>query len=164
MSKFARFAVLFLSLASVAQAADVRDVKDPAAITKMFAPAAKLRLVNVWATWCAPCVEEIPVLRTIRTTFGSELSMIGVSLDDMVPGERGETRTRVVKFLDSKKVPYPNAYYVGGGDALADAMKIDGAIPVTIIYDSKGKELWRRQGSLDQTQIMDKIHQLLKAR
>jgi thiol-disulfide isomerase/thioredoxin len=164
MSKFAPFAVLFLSLTCVAQAADVRDVKDPAAITKMFAPSAKLRLVNVWATWCAPCVEEIPVLRSVRTTFGSELSMVGVSLDDMIPGERGDTRSRVAKFLDAKKVPYPNAYYVGSGDALADAMKIDGAIPVTIIYDHKGKELWRRQGSLDQAQIMDKIHQLLKVR
>jgi len=164
MRKFAPFAVLFLSLTSGAQAAAVRDVKEPAAIQKMFAPAAKLRLVNVWATWCAPCVEEMPILRTIHTTFGSDVSMVGVSLDDMVPGEPGDTRARVVKFVESKHVPYPNAYYVGSPDALADTMKIDGAIPVTIIYDSKGRELWRRQGSLDQAQIMDKIRELLKAR
>ena len=162
MRKFAPFVVLFLSL--TAQAADVRDVKDPAAIQKMFEPAAKLRLVNVWATWCAPCVEEMPVLRAIRKDFGKELGMIGISLDDMVPGDRGETKSRVVRFLDSKQVAYPNAYYIGSSDALADTMNIDGAIPITIVYDSKGKEVWRRQGSLDQAQATKKIQELLKVR
>jgi len=162
MRKFAPFVVLFLSLN--VHAADVRDVKDPAAIQKIFVPAAKLRLVNVWATWCAPCVEEMPVLRTIRKSFGSELGMVGISLDDMIPGDRGETKNRVVKFLDSKQVAYPNAYYIGSSDALADAMNIDGAIPITIIYDSKGKELWRRQGTLDQAQATKKIQELLKVR
>src|SRR6059058_3565522 len=102
MRKFAPFAVLFLSIASVARAADVRDAKDPAAIVKMFPATAKLRLVNVWATWCIPCVEEMPVLRSLRSSFGSELAMVGVTLDDMMPGERGATRRRVASFLDDK--------------------------------------------------------------
>jgi thiol-disulfide isomerase/thioredoxin len=164
MRKFAPFAVLFLSIASLAHAADVRDVKDPAAIKKMFRPAARVRLVNVWATWCAPCVEEMPILRTLRSTFGTELGMVGVSLDDMVPGDTGATKKRVLSFLESKQVSYPNAYYTGNSDALADAMNIDGAIPITILYDKKGKEVWRRQGTLDQAQITDKIRQLLKVR
>ena len=162
MRKFALSAVLFLSLTPIANAADLRDVTDPKAFAKMFAAPAKLRVVNVWATWCAPCVEEMPILRSIRDTFGSDIAMLGITLDDMVPGDRAETRKRVVSFLDAKQVSYPNAFYIGKSEALADALNIDGAIPITIIYDRKGKELWRRQGSLDQQQAMDKIRKLLK--
>ena len=160
MRKFAPFAVLFLSVA--AHAADLRDAKDPAAFAKMFPPAAKLRVVNVWATWCVPCVEEMPVLQTIRRTFGSEVAMLGITLDDMIPGDRAEMKKRVASFLDSKQVSFPNAYYTGSSDALAEALKIDGAIPVTLVYDNKGKELWRLQGTLDRQQAIDKIKELLK--
>ena len=162
MRKFALFTVTFLSVAAAAHAADLRDVKDPNALAKMFPASAKVRLVNMWATWCVPCVEEMPVLRSIRETFGNDLGMLGVTLDDMVPGDRAETRKRVVSFLDSKKVTYPNAFYIGKSDALADALNVDGAIPITIVYDNKGKELWRRTGTLDAQQTIEKIRELLR--
>ena len=160
MRKFAPFAVLFLSVA--AHAADLRDVKNPADLAKMFPASAKLRVVNVWATWCGPCVEEMPVLQTIRKTFGSEVAMLGITLDDMIPGDRSQTKKRVVSFLDSRKISFPNAYYIGNADALADALHIDGAIPVTLVYDNKGKELWRVQGPLEQQPAVRKIRELLK--
>lgn len=165
MRKYARFAVLFLSIASVAAtagAADLRDVKDPAALATMFPPSARLRLVNVWATWCVPCVEEMPVLGSIHKTFGNEVAMLGVTLDDMIPGDRAETRKKVSAFLDAKQVTFPNAYYTGNSDALGERLKIDGAIPITIIYDSNGKELWRLQGTLERQQTLETIRSLLR--
>src|SRR4051794_3911670 len=99
MRKCARFAVLFLSLAGVASAADLRDVKDPAALATMCPAVAKLRLVNVWATWCVPCVEEMPVLGSIHQAFGDDVAMLGVTLDDMIPGDRAETKKKVRAFL-----------------------------------------------------------------
>ena len=108
---------------------------------------------------------EVPLLKELYAKYLDQgVAVVGISLDDMIPGDRGETKNRVVKFLDSKQVAYPNAYYIGSSDALADAMNIDGAIPITIIYDSKGKELWRRQGTLDQAQATKKIQELLKVR
>ena len=162
MRKCAQFAVLFLSLAGVASAADLRDLKDPAALATMFPASAKLRLVNVWATWCVPCVEEMPVLGSIHKTFGTDVAMLGVTLDDMIPGDRAETKKKVRAFLDAKKVAYPNAYYMGNSDALGERLKIDGAIPITIIYDNNGKELWRLQGTLERQQTIDKIRSLLR--
>jgi len=162
MRRCVRFAVLFLSLAGAASAADLRDVESPAAIPRMFPASAKLRVVNVWATWCVPCVEEMPVLQTIRKTFGDEVGMLGITLDDMIPGDRAETKKKVVAFLDSKQVSFPNAYYIGNTDALGERLQIDGAIPITIIYDNKGKELWRLQGTLERRKAIEKIRDLLR--
>src|SRR5213595_3398307 len=54
---------LLLVIASAASAANLREVKDPAKIKDAFPAAAKLRVVNIWATWCVPCVAEMPELR-----------------------------------------------------------------------------------------------------
>ncbi|MGZ4807911.1 MAG: TlpA family protein disulfide reductase [Thermoanaerobaculia bacterium] len=153
---------MFLSIASVAGAADLRDVKDPAALATMFPASARLRLVNVWATWCVPCVEEMPVLGAIHKTFGSDVAMLGVTLDDMIPGDRAETRKKVRAFLEAKQITFPNAYYTGNSDALGERLGIDGAIPITIIYDNNGKELWRLQGTLEREQTLEKIRSLLR--
>src|SRR5262249_32798111 len=99
MRTFAPFAAFCLSLATSAGAATLVEVKDPARIPDNFAAAAPVRLVNVWATWCVPCVEEMADLGTISRTFGSKVSLVGVSLDDMIPGDRTETKRKVVTFL-----------------------------------------------------------------
>jgi thiol-disulfide isomerase/thioredoxin len=162
MRESVRFAVLCLSFAGAVQAADLREVKDPAALATMFPAAAKVRVVNVWATWCVPCVEEMPVLSSIDRTFGDEVALLGITLDDMIPCDRTDTKRRVVSFLDAKQVAFPNAYYTGSSDALADQLRIDGAIPVTIIYDGKGKELWRLQGTLERDATIRKIREFLR--
>jgi hypothetical protein len=56
MPEYGRFAALSLSalLATQLLAADLRPVKDPKAIDAVFPTAAKVRLLNVWATWCVP--------------------------------------------------------------------------------------------------------------
>ena len=151
-----------LLLASTASAANLRDVKDPAKIKDVFPPAAKLRVVNVWATWCVPCVEEMNDLRAIDATFGPEVSIVGVSLDDMIPGDRAATRRKVVAFLDQKKINYSNVYYSGNNDALADALRFSGEIPITIVYDRNGHELWRQQGKLDRRKTIAEIRKLLR--
>jgi thiol-disulfide isomerase/thioredoxin len=121
MRRFVPFAASFLSLSL--HAADLRPVSDPKLIAKVFPPSAKVRLVNVWATWCAPCVAEMADLRAVDAAFGSELAIAGVSLDDMIPGTKQAT---VKAFLDKQKVTWPNVYYTGTPDALGAHYDFDG--------------------------------------
>ena len=161
MRAFALFAAFCLSLTPT-QAANLVEVKEPARIADAFSPRSSLRLMNVWATWCVPCVEEMNDLRAIDATFGPEVSIVGVSLDDMIPGDRAATRRKVVAFLDQKKINYSNVYYSGNNDALADALRFSGEIPITIVYDRNGHELWRQQGKLDRQKTIAEIRKLLR--
>ena len=159
MPKSARFAAICLStlLALPLLAADLRPTKVPAEIAKAFSPKAKLRLLNVWATWCVPCVQEMPDLRAIDDLFGPELSIVGVSMDDMIPDTKQE---KVTAFLDKQKIAFPNVYYTGNPDALGEHLDFDGEIPLTIVYDRKGKELWRHQGRLDRDATIARLRDI----
>jgi thiol-disulfide isomerase/thioredoxin len=151
-------AVLFL-IAATASAADLRDVKDPAKIAAFFPAKAKVRVVNIWATWCVPCVAEMPELKAVDDAFGSEVSLTGVSMDDMIPET---TRDKVVRFLDRQNVNYLNLYYSGNADDLTDFYRFDGEIPVTIAFDRAGKELWRHEGPIEGADTIAELRKLLR--
>ena len=160
MRKFARFAALSLSVAALPLfGADLRTVKEPAKIAAVFPAQAKLRVLNLWAMWCIPCVLEMPDLRAIDETFGDEVALVGVSLDDMLPDAE---RERTVSFLEKQRIAYPNVYYTGNPDDLGDQLKFDGEIPITIVYDGDGKELWRHTGRLDREETIARLRDLLR--
>ena len=151
MPKSARFAASFLSLLALPLfAADLRPLKEPAKIAAVFAPKARVRVLNVWATWCVPCVAEMPDLQTLDAAFGPEVSFAGVSLDDMIPDAKQAT---TAAFLDKHRIAFPNIYYTGNLDDLADHLRFNGELPITIVYDTKGKELWRHQGRIDREEL-----------
>jgi thiol-disulfide isomerase/thioredoxin len=160
MRAFVPFAVFCLS-AATAGAASLVEVKDPARIADSFSAKAPVRLVNVWATWCVPCVEEMADLRAISDVFGTQVSLVGVSLDDMIPGDRAEIKRKVTTFLDQKKIAYTNIYYRGQSDALAENLRFGGEIPITILYDRSGRELWRQQGKIDRKKTIAEIRKIL---
>jgi thiol-disulfide isomerase/thioredoxin len=161
MSKSARFAVSFLSLILTAPllGAELRDFSDATRVQSLFPRQARLRLVNVWATWCAPCVAEMPDLQAIDDAFGKELAIVGISLDDAIPGT---DRSKVVRFLQNRNIQFPNAYYTGIPDRLGEALDYTGEIPITIIFDARGKELWRHQGRINKNVAVAKIRELLR--
>jgi thiol-disulfide isomerase/thioredoxin len=161
MQKSARFAVSFLSLvvATGALAADVREMSDPRRIVTLFPRTARVRVVNVWATWCVPCVAEMPDLRAIDDTFGPEVTIAGVSLDDMIPGAQ---KQKVIDFLDKQRVSFANVYYTGKSEELADHLDFNGELPITLVFDAKGKELWRHQGRLDRQKTIAVLRDLLR--
>jgi thiol-disulfide isomerase/thioredoxin len=160
MRKFARFAVTFLSFIALhAHAADLRTLINPAEIAPVFPATAKLRVVNVWALWCAPCVAEMPDFRAMDAAFGSEVAFVGVNMDDMLPGA---TAKPVKAFLDKQKIAYPNIYYRGNIDTLGKYLDFNGSLPFTIVYDGKGKELWRHDGRIDREKMIAKLRDLLR--
>lgn len=154
-----RAIVALLLLASVASAAELRDVKDPAKIKDVFPREAKLRVVNIWATWCVPCVAEMPELRAIDAAFGPEVALVGVSTDDAIPEA---SRAKVAAFLDKQKIGYPNIYYRGNVDDLTRTYRFEGEIPITIAFDRGGKEVWRHQGPLRSAEAIGELRKLLR--
>jgi thiol-disulfide isomerase/thioredoxin len=150
------FLLLFCASAS---AAELRDVNDPAKIKNAFPAAAKLRVVNIWATWCVPCVAEMPELRAVDAAFGPEVALAGVSMDDMIPET---TREKVIGFLQKQRVSYINLYYRGNADDLTRFFRFEGEIPVTIAFDRRGNELWRHQGPINRTDTIAELRKLLR--
>lgn len=97
-------------------------------------------LLNLWATWCAPCVVEMPMLDALALREGKRLTVLTVSqdLDGM---------TKVAPFFARAKFarlqPYTDPQ-AGLGLGLKAA-----SLPLTILYDSEGKEVWRVIGAMD---------------
>jgi thiol-disulfide isomerase/thioredoxin len=161
MPKSVRFAASFLSalLALPTLAADLRPMKEPAKIAAVFPATAKIRVLNVWAMWCVPCVAEMPDLKAIDEAFGNDVALAGVTLDDMLPDAQS---TKTAQFLDRQKIAFPNVYYTGNADDLGDRLKFSGEIPITIVYDRKGNELWRHEGRLDKDKFIARLRETLR--
>lgn len=99
-------------------------------------------LVNLWASWCAPCVKELPTLQKLEEAQAKDgkLGVIAVS-QDMAP------KASVDAFLKSKNVGRFAAFH-DPEMALSSAIGVQ-VMPTTILYDAAGKEVWRYVGDLD---------------
>ena len=156
-----RAVALFAFLAALTAHAAVREVKNLDDIQHAFRPDARIRVVSVWATWCAPCVAEIGGIDELAKTFRkTPVEIVGVSLDDAVASNRKEGKQKLSRFLTEKKVAFPNLYYIGKPVDLADEMHFDGAIPVTIVFDRNGREIARGEGVLDLKSFRDTLKKL----
>ena len=101
-------------------------------------------LVNLWATWCAPCVKELPTLNALAGSHDEDgaPAVVAVSQD---MGPQGS----VEAFLAKLKVDNLGAYH-DPKMALSGALSAQ-VLPTTILYDAQGKEVWRYVGDLDWT-------------
>ena len=102
-------------------------------------------LVNLWASWCAPCVKELPTLQKLEESHAidGQLGVIAVS-QDMAP------KGSVDAFLASKQISRFAAFH-DPDLALSSALGVQ-IMPTTILYDKAGKEVWRYTGDLDWTE------------
>jgi thiol-disulfide isomerase/thioredoxin len=110
-----------------------------------------LRLINVWATWCIPCVEELPELVTIHRMYRKrKFETITISLDD--PKERDA----VLKRLQEKHVSSTNYIFNSDDrDTLATALdkQWPGPVPYTILVAPGGKIVYRKHDSVDPLEL-----------
>jgi thiol-disulfide isomerase/thioredoxin len=106
-------------------------------------------LVNVWATWCRPCVAETPELVALHHTLqGKSFTLLGASADFMTSPTAEEALKKVRAFSMQYRVPYANIIYSGSTDDLTARFSLTGAIPASILYDPQGKEVERWVGRL----------------
>lgn len=107
-------------------------------------------LVNVWATWCRPCVAETPDLVAFTDAMSAKpFTTIAISTDTFT--EDDTTAVRKVSAFQSKySIPYTNIVYTGSIDELANRFQLSGAIPTSILYDPQGQARQQFVGRLDQ--------------
>ena len=103
-------------------------------------PTAKPLLVNLWATWCAPCLAELPALDRAAGLRANRLTVVAV--------DQGDDAAKVQAFLRGK--PLAHARPLLDHD-MAASLKLAANLPTTILYDAGGKEVWRVTGGRDWT-------------
>ena len=110
--------------------------------TSLKAFAGKPTLVNLWASWCAPCVKELPTLDRLAQAQDGKLNVIAIS-QDMAP------HASVEAFLDEHKIATLDSYQdptMGLSGALGAEV-----LPTSVLFDANGKEVWRYVGDQDWT-------------
>jgi thiol-disulfide isomerase/thioredoxin len=101
----------------------------------------KIVLLNFWATWCGPCVKEMPSLDRLQAEMGKErFVVLPLSLD-------GPTRQKVAPFYEDKKLSHLGVYFDKGRKAM-QALDIS-ILPTSILVDAQGREIGRLEGEAD---------------
>jgi thiol:disulfide interchange protein len=107
----------------------------------------KVVVVDFWATWCVPCVHEIPGFNQILRQYGPKgVAVLGVSMDD-------DGASVVRPFLKKHPMDYTVAL---GPQPLFEQFKLD-ELPVTVIFDRNGKQVKRFDGYSEEQQIADAV-------
>jgi peroxiredoxin len=98
-------------------------------------------LLNVWATWCLPCREEIPALQALYEANAARgFELVGVSVDGRSEAEN------VLRFAADYGVTY--TIWHDPSDAISTRFQIIG-VPATFVLDREGVVLWRHMGPLE---------------
>jgi len=103
-------------------------------------------LVNFWATWCPPCLKEIPDLISLYESR-KDLMVIGVAIDEADP-------SLVLEFVESMSISYPT---VIGDRRIAAQIDDISLLPSTYLYDPAGNPAARKLGLITRTEIEEFI-------
>ena len=105
----------------------------------------KLLFINFWATWCPPCLEEIPAFVRLQAAYAARgVQFLGVALDDV---------DNVRRFMAQQRMNYPSLH--GERDAIALGKRYGnriGALPYTVLVGPDGTVLRTHQGILEETE------------
>ncbi len=114
----------------------------------------KILIVNFWATWCPPCLEEMPILIDFQEQHSSQgIQIVGVAVDNL---------EQVQDFIDLYGINFP--VVVGQNEAVELGKKMGNrisALPYTAIFDQNGKTLYAQPGKVTQNILSRVIKPLL---
>ncbi len=109
------------------------------------------RLINVWATWCIPCIEELPEFVTMNRMYrGRNFEMITISADDVA------AKDKALDILRRQKVACQNFLFASDSrDELFDNLdpKSAGGVPYTVFIAPGGKIIDRQYGEIDPAKL-----------
>lgn len=105
-------------------------------------------VVNLWASWCPPCVREMPMLQRTSERAGAAAAFVGIDTEDE-PASAAD-------LMDATGVRYPS--YQDPQAQVRKALRAVG-LPVTIVYDARGREVARRFGAIRGGWLDDALRQ-----
>lgn len=113
-------------------------------------------VVNFWATWCAPCVEEMPDLQNVQTEYANRgVAVVGLAID---------SAPAVKRFRDELRLQLPLLVAGAGGSELIRQLgNPAGALPYTVLIDQRGHIVQSRLGRLHAAELRLWLNQQLKA-
>lgn len=106
-------------------------------------------LVNFWATWCAPCVREMPLLDAFAEAEADRLAVLGIAIDE--PGAVGA-------FVEELGIGYP--ILVGTTDVMSTQRRFGnaaGLLPYTVLVDADGTIAWQHLGEVEPEHLEEHV-------
>ncbi|HEY6816768.1 MAG TPA: TlpA disulfide reductase family protein [Croceibacterium sp.] len=123
------------------QALPAVELTDPAGATLATASLKGTPvLLNLWATWCVPCVTEMPMLDALAGELGDTVEVVTVSQD------MNGAEVVAPFFAERKLANLPQ--WLDPKNALG-TLAVSSGLPLTVLYDAGGKEVWRVAGGYD---------------
>lgn len=106
----------------------------------------QILVVNFWATWCPPCVEEMPDLQAVRDAYhGRGVEIVGVGIDNA---------EKIRAFRDRMELRLPLLVAGAGGSDLGQALgNRTGALPYTALIDRQGRVAQRKLGQIKPAEL-----------
>jgi peroxiredoxin len=136
--------VLLLSCSLVGYAADFSMTDIKGKMHRLSDYRGKWVLVNYWATWCPPCLDEIPELVSLHNTHKKkDLVVIGVAMDS------GSQR-KVADFVKAHRISYP---VVMGTSKITEQIGAAEVLPISYLYNPKGEQVWHQAGEVTRASI-----------
>jgi thiol-disulfide isomerase/thioredoxin len=112
----------------------------------------KAVLLNFWATWCPPCVKEMPELDRFALAYGAQVQVVGLAVDTLAP---------VQQFLARQPVSFAIGLAGTAGTDLARGLgNSAGVLPFTVLLDAEGAVLQRRIGETRFVELESWLKQL----
>jgi thiol-disulfide isomerase/thioredoxin len=110
-------------------------------------------VLNFWATWCPPCIEELPLLDAFqRSNAAKRWQILGIAVDNA---------KAVQKFLTQTPLSFPTPLAGFAGVDLSKSLgNLNGGLPFTVVVNAAGDVAWRHMGKLTESQI-DNIAKLI---
>ena len=122
----------------------------------------KVVVVNFWATWCGPCVAELPELIRISESMKNRgVRFVGISADD-----QADLNSTVIPFIVARRIPYEQfLQQTDDPQEMIDVVDKNwpGTLPATFVYDRRGRLVFHRLGIIDRETLEAEIEKALKS-
>ncbi|MCZ2096973.1 MAG: TlpA family protein disulfide reductase [Anaerolineae bacterium] len=108
-------------------------------------------ILNFWATWCAPCTDEMPALQTIASERAGQLALFGINMRESAD----DIRTYMTRY----RVSFP--MLLNPDEAMSANYRLELGIPQTVIITPEGEIVWHKFGAIDLDSFRSTLDELM---